>query len=201
MALIDVGGVGYEVQCSGRTLATLDDGEAVHLIIETHVREDHIHLFGFPSVVERSWFRLLTDVQRVGNRMALQILNALPPASLQQAILAKDTTAFSRISGIGPKLAERIVGELKDKALSLPVDGSMAAPAPLPVAGSATKTKAAPIPSPVAAVPLEDAVSALVNLGYGRAEAYGAVAQAAKDAPGADLDRLIPLALKQLVRA
>src|SRR5580704_4812127 len=107
--ILDVGGVGYQIFCSSRTLAALPPvGETAQLIIETHVREDHIHLYGFPDTIERDWFNLLCTVQRVGNKMALSILGAYSPEQLAHAILAKDTAAFSRISGVGPKLAERI---------------------------------------------------------------------------------------------
>src|SRR5688572_6061603 len=102
--LIDVGGVGYTVYCSQRTLAALAPGNAAMLTIETHVREDHIHLYGFPDAIEREWFRLLTSVQRVGAKMALAILGTLTPEHLLRAIVARDTSAFSRISGVGPKL-------------------------------------------------------------------------------------------------
>ncbi len=115
--ILDVGGVGYLVFCSGRTLAALPPvGETAQLVIETHVREDHIHLYGFPDTVERDWFNLLATVQRVGNKMALAILGAYSPEQLAHSILAKDTAAFSRISGVGAKLAERIVTELKGQS-------------------------------------------------------------------------------------
>jgi len=162
-------------------------GEAAQLIIETHVREEHIHLYGFPDHVEREWFRLLTTVQRVGNRMALAILSAYAPQQLAHAILAKDTAAFSRISGVGPKLAERIVTELKDKVGKLPTSEfqkPLSSNHPLPITAS-THT--------------DDAISALVNLGYSRSEAYGAAMKAG--AAGANgLDALIKLSLKELVR-
>lgn len=121
--LIDVGGVGYVVFASQRTLQNLRVGEAATLTIETHVREDHFHLYGFESAVEREWFRLLTTVQRVGNKVALVIMSAYSPQQLATAILSKDTGAFSRIKGIGASLAERIVTELKDKVAKMPVEG------------------------------------------------------------------------------
>src|SRR5579863_9193080 len=122
--ILDVGGVGYHVFCSSRTLAALPlVGEAAQLVIEMHVREDHIHLYGFPDSIERDWFRLLLTVQGVGNKIALAILGAYAPEQLAHSILAKDTAAFRAISGIGPKLAERIVTELKDKVTKLPTRG------------------------------------------------------------------------------
>jgi holliday junction DNA helicase RuvA len=189
--ILDVNGVGYLVFCSSRTLAALPAcGEMAQLIIETHVREEHIHFYGFPDAIERDWFRLLTTVQRVGNRMALTLLGAYTPAQLSHAILAKDTTAFSRISGVGPKLAERIVTELKDKVGKMPTTG-------FKIMDSGTaKKKPEPINNAI-----EDAISALVNLGYSRSEAYGAVMKASEDGDSSNLDQLIKLSLKQLVRA
>src|SRR5271154_6781063 len=119
--IVDAGGVGYLVFCSSRTLAALPPvGEAAQLIIETHVREDHIHLYGFPDAVERDWFRLLMTVQGVGVRMALAILSVFAPAQLAQAIAARDDKSLTRVSGVGNKLAERLTTELKDKAGKLP---------------------------------------------------------------------------------
>lgn len=202
--ILDVGGVGYHVFCSQRTLAALPPaGEAVQLIIEMHVREDHMHLYGFPDTVERDWFRTLATVQRVGNKMALTILGAHSPQSLAHAIMAKDTTAFSRISGVGPKLAERIVTELKDKVTKLPtssfqVTGTAGIASEMPPAKGNKK-----IASKKAAVQeanhTEDAISALVNLGYSRSEAYGAALKAAQEnGAAASLDQLIKLSLKEL---
>lgn len=186
--IIDVGGVGYEVFCSSRTLAACAPGEACELVIETHVREDHFHLYGFLSAGEREWFRLLTSVQRVGAKMALSILAAHAIPALAQAIAAKDTTAFSRISGIGPKLAERIVAELKDKKV---IGGE------LPVVGRKTSSPATKNQPPATA--LEDTISALAHLGYSRSEAYAAAMKAAQEA-GADVgvDALIRKSLKEL---
>lgn len=193
--ILDVGGVGYQVFCSSRTLAALPPvGEVAQLIIETHVREDHIHLYGFPDSVERDWFRLLATVQRVGNKMALTLLGAYAPSEMAHAILAKDTTAFSRISGVGPKLAERLVTELKDKVAKMPTSEFRVSSL------DSGKTKS-PIPKPKAPnSAIEDAISALVNLGYSRSEAYGAVMKVSEEASGASLDRLIKLSLQSLVR-
>ena len=183
-AVIDVGGVGYLVFCSGRTLSQLPGvGETVALEIETHVREDHIHLYAFAEMAECEWFRTLTKVQGVGARVALAILTGLESDHLLQAIAAQDKAPLTRASGVGPKLAARIVAELKDKigALSL---GPLASP----------NTSDAP-----GAGPNEDAVSALVNLGYSRTDAFTAVAQAGQSlGEGAPLDDLIKTGLQEL---
>lgn len=186
--LLDVGGVGYHVYASARTLAALPPaGQAATLIIETHVREDHIHLYGFSDAAERDWFRLLMTVQRVGARMAMTILGAYAPDQIAHAIMAKDNAAFSRISGVGPKLAERIVTELKDKAVKLPASNIV------PIA-SGKRSKSSP-----AGNVTEDAISALVNLGYSRSEAYGAALKAAQNAgKKPNLDDIIKLSLKEL---
>lgn len=188
--LIDVGGVGYQVFCSGRTLSSLAPGSAAELIIETHVREDHIHLYGFGSSVERDWFRTLATVQGVGSKTALAILGAYAPDQLSRAILAKDIAAFKAISGIGPKLAERIVTELKDKVLKLPTSGIDI--------GKPTGDKKAPKGSPSFT---DDAISALVNLGYTRSDAYSAALKASdKLGSKADLNELIRTSLQEVAR-
>ncbi len=190
--VVDVSGVGYLVHCSGRGLAALPaQGEPVSLFIETHVREDHIHLYGFPEAAERDWFRLLTTVQGVGARMALAILSVLAPGDLIQAIAAQDKRALTRASGVGPKLANRIVTELKDKV------GQFAlGPAAALDGGAAANDSAAGAGAP----PLsEDAISALVNLGYQRGEAFGAVAQATRTLGAeAALEAVIKAGLKEL---
>lgn len=182
-AIIDVNGVGYVVFCSRRTLTNLPSpGETARLLIETHVREDHIHLYGFADAAERAWFRLLCTVQGVGARMALAVQSVLPSAELAQAIAAQDKGALTRANGVGTKLATRIVTELKEKA------GKIAF---APVAGAAGRAGPEAVP--------EDAVSALVNLGYRQAEAFGAVAHAARslgtDAP---LEAVIKAGLREL---
>lgn len=193
--ILDVGGVGYTVFCSSRTLAALpQNGDMAQLIIETNVREDHIHLYGFPDTVERDWFRTLSTVQRVGNRMALTILGAYSPEHIAHAIMAKDTTVFSRISGVGPKLAERIVTELKDKVTKLPTSEFKVSPAATPAKKGKTATAEA------ADASTEDAISALVNLGYSRSEAYGAALRAKQNTTSSNIDELIKLSLKELVR-
>jgi Holliday junction DNA helicase RuvA len=185
-AVIDVGGVGYLAFCSSRTIGRLPPiGGAARLLTETHVREDHIHLYGFIDAAERDWFRLLTTVQGVGARLALAILSATTPDDLTLAIVAQDRAILARADGVGPRLAQRIVNELKDKI------GPLAFPTAVPAAadgGTLGETGAA-----------ADAVSALVNLGYRRAEAFGAVAAAARRiGDGAALDALIRAGLQEL---
>lgn len=188
-AVIDVGGVGYLVFCSSRTLASFPPvGEAVSLSVETHVREDHIHLYGFGSASEKDAFQLVTKVQGVGTKVALAILSVLSPDQMVQAVAAQDKTAFTRASGVGPKLGARIVTELKDKV------GAIAALPVLPSKGDGKAAKGDAAPSLI-----EDAVSALVNLGFGRADAFGAVNRAAhKDPSGQSIDDLIRDGLKDL---
>jgi len=186
-AIIDVNGVGYLVFCSGRTLADLPrPGSPVRVYVETHVREDHIHLFGFLHPDERSWFHLLTTVQGVGARVALSILSVLPPDQLLTAIVAQDKTAINRANGVGPKLAQRIITELKDKVGGIALSG----PAVF-VAGKAAAD----------AAPNEEAVSALVNLGFSRTEAFGAVARAGQSLGAtAAVNDLIRGGLKELAQ-
>jgi len=167
--IVDVNGVGYVVQCPSRVMSRLTVGQAVSLMIETHVREDAIQLFGFLDVGERDWFRLLTTVQGVGARVALAILGVLGPAELVQAVAAQDKAQISRAPGVGPKLAGRIASELRDKVSALAL-GSAAH------AGTSGEVSAA---VPAEKGPVADAASALVNLGYGPAEALGAVSKAA----------------------
>jgi Holliday junction DNA helicase RuvA len=186
-ALIDVNGVGYVVHAASRTLSRLGhNGTPVSLLIETHVREDAINLYGFWDATERDWFRLLTTVQGVGAKVALAILGILAPDDLSLAIAAQDKAIVTRAPGVGPKLAQRIVSELKDKAGNIALGAGAVAPA----AGVNGKASGGPA---------EDAISALVNLGYRRAEAYGAVAKAARDlGERANLDALIRAGLKEL---
>ena len=163
--VIDVAGVGYLVYCSARTLESLPAaGEAASLHVETHVREDHIHLYGFATLAERDWFRLLTTVQGVGTRVALGILSALSAERLADALLAGDADMLTQAPGVGPRLAGRILSELKDKA----VPAGATAPGPRSRAGEGGSDA------------VHDAVSALVNLGYRRGEAHGAVTEAAR---------------------
>jgi Holliday junction DNA helicase RuvA len=187
--ILDVHGVGYLVHCSARTLRALPAaGDAVELTIETHVREDQIRLFGFTTATEREWFRLLQTVQGVGTKVALAVLSTLRPADLASAIAMRDKAALTRAPGVGGKVAERIVTELKDKAPAL----AAVDPAVVRLSG-ALDERSAP-------QPLRDAVSALVNLGYGQPQAAAAVAAAAREAGDADTARLIRLGLKELAR-
>ena len=185
-AIVDVGGVGYLVFASTRTLGQLQPGAGARLLIETHVREDHIHLYGFIDAAERDWFRLLTTVQGVGAKVALAILSAVPPNDLTLAIVAQDKAMLARAEGVGPKLAARIVNELRDKVGGLALAATNAA-APAPAANDPGATG--------------DAVSALVNLGYRRAEAFGAVAAASRRLGGdAKVDALVRAGLQELAQ-
>jgi Holliday junction DNA helicase RuvA len=188
-AVIDVGGVGYLVFCSGRTLGLLPGmGQPAKLLIETHVREDHIHLYGFIDTAERDWFRLLTTVQGVGARLALAILSAVAPDALTMVIVAKDQKMLARADGVGPRLAARIVNELQNKVGGL----TLAAPA------SAAK---AALPAGSVDGAIADAVSALENLKFGRAEAFGAVSAAARRLGAeAKVEALIAAGLRDLSR-
>ena len=187
--VIDVTGVGYLVQCSANTLAVLPDkGEAVILATETYVREDQLKLFGFATDLERDWFRLLLTVQGVGTKVALAILSTLKPSALMNAVAMQDKAQVAQAPGVGPKVAQRIVTELKDKFPALaPADPALAA-------------VQADVEAPVA-TPVSDAVSALVNLGYAQTQAGAAVAAALKQT-GDDTaaEGLIRHALKELAR-
>ncbi len=189
-AVIDVQGVGYLVYCSARTLGHLAPGAGASVHVETHVREDQIALYGFRDPAEQAWFRLLTGVQGVGARVALAILGVQPPESLSHAVAAGDKAALTRAAGVGPRLANRILGELKDKAATIDLGGAPdQAVVPEGAAGGA---------APAGGVS-EEAVSALVNLGYGRTEAFGAVARVARAAGGdAAAETLIRDALREL---
>lgn len=188
--IVDVSGVGYEVQASARTLRTLRVGDQVTLTIDTHVREDAIRLFGFQSEVERNWFRTLQSVQGVGAKVALGVLGVLSPQDLANAIALGNWAAVEQAPGVGKKLAQRIVAELKDKAPALSIAGLH-----VPAAGAAAPSA---LPEGNAAA---EAISALTNLGYNPAQAAGAVAVAANEL-GADADtaKLIRRGLKELAR-
>lgn len=188
--IVDVNGVGYLVYCSARTLQELPSvGQPVTLSIETYVREDQIRLFGFSADVEREWFRLLQTVQGVGAKVALSVLGTLKPAELASAIAVRDKAIVARTPGVGPKVAERIVIELKDKAPAYTdVD-----PALVRLSGALDEKRA---PQSVT-----DAVSALVNLGYGQPQAAAAIAAAARNAgDAAEVKTLIRLGLKELTK-
>jgi Holliday junction DNA helicase RuvA len=183
--VIDVNGVGYLVFASARTLGNLGAvGGSVTLHIETQVREDAIQLFGFLGADERDWFRLLLSVQGVGGRVALAILSVLAPAELQHAIAARDTASVARANGVGPKLAARIVNELKDKA------------------GSIASGPAAPLaPATAAKTAVADTLSALANLGFRPADASRAVAEAVNElGEDAAVDALLRVALRKSAR-
>jgi holliday junction DNA helicase RuvA len=186
--ILDVNGVGYVVHCSSRTLSALPQaGERASLAIETYVREDQIRLFGFQADLEREWFRLLQTVQGVGAKVALAILGIMPAADLASAIALQDKVAVSRAPGVGPKVAARIVAELKDKAPAFSdVDLGL-----VRLTDDLAERRA---PAPV-----QDAVSALVNLGYAQVQASAAVSAALKKAgEDADTSKLIRLGLREL---
>lgn len=187
--ILDVQGVGYQVFCSGRTLGNAHKGEPLSLLIDTHVREDHIHLFGFASAAEQQWFRLLTSVQGVGAKVGMALLSVCPPEKLGFIIAAQDKAAITQADGVGPKLAVRILTELKDKAAKIDL---------APIAKGA---KIVSIDKGEGPNVENDTVSALINLGYARADAYQAMVQAkskANDNEAGDIGALIRLALKEL---
>lgn len=182
--ILDVQGVGYKVNASQRTLGALGQkGEPAKLLIDTHVREDAITLFGFADALEQQWFRLLTSVQGVGAKVGMAILSVCPPERLGIIIAAQDKAAITQAEGVGPKLALRILTELKDKAGKIDI-GPAAKPGVQVVAGNDSGID-------------HDAVSALINLGYARADAYTAVMNA-KSKANDNLQTLIREALKEL---
>lgn len=213
--ILDVGGVGYVVFASAKTLSRLPDvGGTASLLIETHVREDHIHLYGFASALEKEWFTVLTKVQGVGVRMGLAILSVFAPDQLLISITAKDAKALTAVSGVGPKLADRIVTELKGKVDKIRVQNSefrvqggagvatqdsndnveTLKPASKQKTNSNTPDAAPSLDMNL----LEDAISGLTNLGYGRTDAHSAVLMLMQEEPEAGLDRLITGGLKKL---
>lgn len=199
--LLDVGGVGYLVYCSDRTLAALPGaGQACALFTDLVVREDLMQLFGFPTLVEKEWHRLLMSVQGVGAKASLAILGTLGPDGVSRAIALGDWNAVKAAKGIGPKIAQRIVLDLKDKAPAvMAMGGTVAqatgeAPATAP---DADVVEPIPVTAPSSSAQA-DALSALGNLGYGPSDAAAAVAQAAGEAPDADTPALIRAALKLL---
>lgn len=187
--ILDVQGVGYQVYASSSTLAQCTGtGEPLSLLIDTHVREDYIHLFGFRSAAEQQWFRLLISVQGVGAKAAMNILTACPPDQIGFAIAAGDKAAIQRAEGVGPKLAARILTELKDKAGKIDLQDK---PKGVPVAAVSNENSSGVD---------QDAVSALINLGYQRTDAYAAVMQVkqANDNDDLSVSDMIRLALKEL---
>lgn len=188
--ILDVHGVGYLVHCSARTLRDLPRrGEAVSLVIETHVREDMIRLYGFGGEAERDWFRLLLTVQGIGTKIALAVLSTLRPSELAQAVTLADKATVARAPGVGPRVATRIVTELKDK-----VPGGLSADMGLPALGGDAAIGGE-------GGPVADAISALVNLGYGPPQANVAIAAALREAgEAATTEKLIRLGLKELAK-
>lgn len=182
--ILDVGGVGYQLHCSQKTLDTLPSlGEKLTLYVETVVREEYIHLYGFKDLNEQGWFRLLLTVQGVGTRVALAILSTFNPSEISQAIGTQDKSFLSRAEGVGPKLAARLVNELKDKIATFP--------ASMIQSRSLNKVVVSPI--------YEDALLALINLGYRRHEAVEALADTHQD--NLSVERLIRLGLSKLTKA
>jgi Holliday junction DNA helicase RuvA len=188
--ILDVNGVGYQVHCPARVMQALPGkGEPATLSIETYVREDQIKLFGFLTDAEREWFRLLQTVQGVGAKVALAVLGTLRVSELANAVAMRDKASVARAPGVGPKVAERIVTELKDKAPAF----ANIEPGVVHFAGAVDEKRA---PRPVM-----DAVSALVNLGYGQPQAAAAIAAAARSAgESADTATLIRQGLKELAK-
>lgn len=198
--LLDVQGVGYVVHASRRTLTRIGQvGDAASLLTDMQVREDSMTLYGFIDAAEQQWFRLLNSVQGVGAKVALGILSVCPPERLSVIIAAQDKAGITQADGVGPKLATRILTELKDKAAAIAVefpvsDGAVPKPSAAPVE-SAPDTASVDVPANLD----EDALSALINLGYARADAYSAIMQAKLKAnDNYDLQNIIRLALKEL---
>lgn len=194
--IIDVNGVGYLASASSRTLGTLALGEQATLSTVMTVREDDISLFAFADAWEKEWFLTLTKVQGVGAKVCLSILSVLSPTQLSQAVSAQDKTSFCRANGVGPKLAARIVTELKDKIVTIPLN----------ISGSTNTTtvltpevaiKPVELPQNQDYAKVEDAISALTNLGYQRLEAYRAVNSVLNENSDADVSTLIRLSLKE----
>jgi Holliday junction DNA helicase RuvA len=198
--IIDVNGVGYLVNMSSKTLSKLSQGEYTTLLIETVIKEDSITLFGFQSPWEKEWFNTLTKIQGVGGKVCLAILSALSPAELSQAISAQDKTPFQRASGVGPKLATRLVTELKDKIVTIPVEYLSSTNLNTVFKGEKEQTE-----QPIALEPqtdetyskTEDLTSALTNLGYQKIDAYRVASSICLQNKDADIGTLIRLALKE----
>ena len=182
--ILDVGGVGYLVFASSKTLHALPaPGEAAELLIETHVREDHIHLYGFFTRAEMEMFNTLLGVQGVGTKVALAILTILDPETLMAALASGDKAAITQVTGVGPKLATRLISELKDKVGGFAIEGLAAAPAS---AGGQD---------------FQDALAALIQLGYKPSQAHPALLTArTKAGDGADVGALVKAGLKELSR-
>lgn len=202
--LVDVQGVGYMVYCSERTLAMLPaKGGVVALYTDLLVREDNLQLFGFPTLAEKEWHRLLTTVQGVGAKAALSIAGTLGVDGVSRAIALGDVNAIKSAQGVGPKIAQRVVTELKDKAPSVMAMGAEGAAV---ASGAVADVEVIEAPAPVVptsgnASAQADALSALVNLGYGHGDAASAIAQVSGEQPELDASGLIKLALKRLAPA
>ena len=200
-AIIDVNGVGYLVYMSSRSLSKLKQGEYSSLLIETVIKEDSITLFGFQNAWEKEWFNTLTKIQGVGGKVCLSILSVLSPAQLSQAVSAQDKSSFLRASGVGPKLAARLVTELKDKIVTIPIEYMSGAelsdiedktPTKQPTHQNTTSDTDDEIYQKT-----EDVTSALTNLGYQRTDAYRVASEICLKNPTADLGTLIRLSLKE----
>lgn len=191
--IIDVNGVGYLVAASSKTLAKLNKGTETTMLIETVVREDSISLFGFADAWEKEWFATLTKVQGVGAKVCLNILSALSPAQLAQAVSAQDKSSFLRAAGVGPKLAARLVTELKDKIVTVPLgEASLEM-----ISAQPTDVKSAVLQPSAEENKMEDVISALVNLGYQRLEAYQVVVKVMATHADQPVGELIRLSLKE----
>jgi Holliday junction DNA helicase RuvA len=188
----ELGGVGYLVHCATRTLGRLpSSGQPVELRIVTQVREDSITLYGFETALEEQWFRILQGIQGVGARLALALLSVLEPEAIARAVAAQDAKALTRAAGVGPRLAARIVSELKDRVARL-------GPVSTPSAAATASGRMAVAP---ASGPIDDALQALEQLGYGRSEAYAVVARIAGElGDDVTLERLLAGSLKALGR-
>lgn len=201
--IIDVNGVGYLVNMSSRSLAKLKQSDYATLLIETVIKEDSITLFGFQSPWEKEWFNALTKIQGVGGKVCLNILSALSPAQLSQAVAAQDKSSFLRAAGVGPKLAARLITELKDKIVTIPVEymsGKDLNPNMEDEEPQKTKPSAKAAPEPETDqtyAKTEDVTSALTNLGYQKIDAYRVASEVCLKNPEADLGSLIRLALKE----
>lgn len=198
--LIDVRGIGYIVFVSDRTMAALPNtGEAVALFTELLVREDNLQLFGFTTLLEKEWHRLLMSVQGIGAKASMAILGALGAEGVSRAVALGDVNAIKVAKGVGPKTAQRVALELKDKApAAMALGGTLVAAQGDVVADVEVIESVTPVVEPSSAAAQSEALSALANLGYGPGDAAGAVAQAAGEVPGADTPGLIRAALKLL---
>ena len=201
--IIDVNGVGYLVNMSARSLSRLKTGEHASLLIETIIKEDSITLFGFENPWEKEWFNTLTKVQGVGGKVCLAILSALSPSQLSQAISAQDKSSFVRANGVGPKLAARIVTELRDKIVTIPVEYLTSSPSVI----SSDEQKVSPVVETKTPnnqqsddslyQKIEDLTSALTNLGYQKIEAYRVATDICNQNQNENISNLIRLALKE----